>query len=101
MNRPEDQGAAEPHKHDGAEFIYVIDGALAVVIGGEETVLDAGDSVYFDSGREHSYRRAGRATCHAPSSSLRRGDASPIASRPQERTATVTQALKTSSASAT
>jgi transcriptional regulator with XRE-family HTH domain len=91
---------AEPHKHDGAEFIYVIDGALAVSIGGEETELNAGDSMYFDSGREHSYRRAGRATCHAIVVTTP-AQASPIASQTQERTATVTQALKTSSTAPT
>jgi transcriptional regulator with XRE-family HTH domain len=55
----------EPHKHQGAEIIYVIKGQLVVGIEGEDTTLDEGDSMYFDSGYAHSYRRQGRAACSA------------------------------------
>ena len=54
-----------PHKHPGAEFIYVLRGQLAVVINGEETALAEGDSIYFDSGYPHAYRRQGRGPCSA------------------------------------
>lgn len=59
------QEATEPHAHDGAEVIYVIKGELVVAIGDEETTLGEGDSIYFDSGHPHSYRRAGDAPCEA------------------------------------
>ena len=55
----------EPHEHKGAEIIYVISGQLVVSIAGEETILSEGDSMYFDSGHPHTYRRQGRATCSA------------------------------------
>jgi len=55
----------EPHKHAGAEIIYVIRGQLVVSIDGGDTTLDEGDSMYFDSGYAHSYRRQGRAACAA------------------------------------
>ena len=55
----------EPHKHAGAEIIYVIRGQLVVSIDGENTTLDEGDSMYFDSAYAHSYRRQGRASCSA------------------------------------
>jgi transcriptional regulator with XRE-family HTH domain len=55
----------EPHKHQGAEIIYVIKGQLVVGIEGEDTTLDEGDSMYFDSGYAHSYRRQGRSACSA------------------------------------
>jgi quercetin dioxygenase-like cupin family protein len=58
-------GATEPHKHSGAEIIYVISGQLAVNVDGEDTLLAEGDSMYFDSGYPHSYRRQGRGTCSA------------------------------------
>lgn len=45
-----------PHVHEGAEFIHVLDGDLGVYYIDEETVLHAGDSVYFDSGHSHGYR---------------------------------------------
>ena len=57
--------ATEPHHHEGAEIIYVIKGQLVVSIEGEDTALDEGDSMYFDSGHAHSYRRQGRALCSA------------------------------------
>ena len=55
----------EPHKHKGAEIIYVIKGQLVVNIDGGDTTLDEGDSMYFDPGYAHSYRRQGRASCSA------------------------------------
>lgn len=55
----------DEHAHPGAEIIYVICGRLAVTVDGRETVLDEGDSIYFDSGFAHSYRRDGPAPCSA------------------------------------
>jgi transcriptional regulator with XRE-family HTH domain len=55
----------QPHKHSGAEIIYVIGGQLVVNVDGEDTQLGVGDSMYFDSGYPHSYRRQGRAACAA------------------------------------
>ena len=57
--------ASEPHHHDGAELIYVLKGRLAVNIDGEETILDEGDAMYFESDAPHSYRRRGRSACTA------------------------------------
>jgi len=56
---------AAPHKHAGAEIIFVISGQLVVNIDGDDTMLGEGDSMYFDSGFPHSYRRHGRAACSA------------------------------------
>ncbi len=55
----------EPHRHVGAETIYVTRGQLVVRIECQDTTLRAGDSMYFDSGFPHSYRRHGRAACSA------------------------------------
>jgi len=56
---------APPHHHEGVEFIYVMDGKLEITIAGEETVLDRGDSIYFDASQPHSYRRVGNRRCTA------------------------------------
>jgi transcriptional regulator with XRE-family HTH domain len=53
------------HQHDGGEFIYLLSGTLTVQIGGEEHTLEARDSMYFDSGTPHGYRRTGARTCAA------------------------------------
>jgi quercetin dioxygenase-like cupin family protein len=53
------------HAHDGAEFIHVLKGTLALHIAGDEHVLDEGDSIYFDPSRPHSYARAGHHSCEA------------------------------------
>jgi transcriptional regulator with XRE-family HTH domain len=58
-------GKSEPHAHVGAEFIYLLKGTLALAVGGEEHVLEEGDSVYFDSGAPHAYRRVGAPVCAA------------------------------------
>jgi transcriptional regulator with XRE-family HTH domain len=55
----------QPHSHPGAEIIYVVSGQLVVSFDGGNTLLEEGDSMYFDSGFPHSYRRQGRAFCSA------------------------------------
>lgn len=54
---------ARVHLHPGIEFLYVINGELALKIGTEEYLLDSGDSIYFDSSIPHSYRRTGEKLC--------------------------------------
>jgi transcriptional regulator with XRE-family HTH domain len=53
------------HDHEGIEFIYVLSGKLVLTLRDEETVLDAGDSIYFDSTVTHSYHRGGSRPCTA------------------------------------
>ncbi len=50
-----DTKSTKPHQHDGAEFLHVLQGALAVNYQSDEYFLGAGDSVYFDSSEPHSY----------------------------------------------
>ncbi|HUU35605.1 MAG TPA: XRE family transcriptional regulator [Vicinamibacterales bacterium] len=49
-----------PHEHGGAEFVHMLKGRLGLAVDGDEHVLAAGDSIYFDSARPHSYRRLSR-----------------------------------------
>ena len=51
------------HTHAGVEFIYTLKGRLNVHIDGQEHSLESGDSMYFDSGLPHGYRRSGTSTC--------------------------------------
>lgn len=44
------------HSHEGAEFIHLLSGTLAIHYQDEEHVLNAGDSVYFDASEAHTYR---------------------------------------------
>jgi len=53
------------HQHPGGEFIYVLAGTLRVNVGGDEHTLEARDSMYFDSGVPHGYRKAGGKPCCA------------------------------------
>lgn len=41
-------------KHDGEEFLFILEGAMEFNYGGKKYILKKGDSVYFDSGIEHS-----------------------------------------------
>lgn len=45
---------SEPIAHPGEELFYVLEGALTLEIGGERSVLAAGDSVHFSATRIHS-----------------------------------------------
>ena len=48
------------HFHQGAEFLYMLEGSIAVRFEQEDHVLRAGDSVYFDATEPHSYRGLGK-----------------------------------------
>ncbi len=54
--------AVEPkaHLHPGFEFLYVLDGELAIRHGEHESTLEAGDAVYFDASTPHSYVCVGK-----------------------------------------
>jgi mannose-6-phosphate isomerase-like protein (cupin superfamily) len=53
----------KPHQHAGVEFLYVLKGSLTLKMGSDEYVLEADDSMYFDSAAPHSYRRNGSKPC--------------------------------------
>ena len=48
------------HLHPGFEFLYLLDGELALRHGEQECTLEAGDAVYFDASTPHSYQCAGK-----------------------------------------
>src|SRR5215469_899375 len=43
------------HMHPGFEFLYVLDGELALHHGEHHATLEPGDAVYFDASTPHSY----------------------------------------------
>ena len=53
------------HKHDGIEFIHVMEGKLGLYVRNGEQKLGSGDSAYLVSSVPHGYRRIGRAPCRA------------------------------------
>lgn len=55
----------KPHQHAGIEFLYVLSGDLTLKVGSDDYALEAGDSIYFDSGLQHSYRRMTNNPCNA------------------------------------
>jgi transcriptional regulator with XRE-family HTH domain len=62
---PLDAKEMHEHFHEGSEFLYIVGGSLSIRFHEEEHVLDAGDSVYFDSSEPHAYRSAGSEACKA------------------------------------
>lgn len=62
---PTDGPASEPHQHGTEEFVYLLEGTLAVVVDETEIVLEKGDALSFDSSILHSYRRIGSGICIA------------------------------------
>jgi quercetin dioxygenase-like cupin family protein len=53
---PGKESGEKPHgySHEGQEFNYMLKGRMKVVVSGHELVLEEGDSLYFDSGKEHA-----------------------------------------------
>lgn len=49
------KGELRPHEvvHQGEEFIYVLEGEMVFTVGGEQFLLRAGDSLYFDGMQKH------------------------------------------------
>ncbi|HKD45850.1 MAG TPA: XRE family transcriptional regulator [Candidatus Angelobacter sp.] len=62
---PGTENNPRPHMHQGFEFLHILKGKLELVIGSDATVLEAGDSIYFDSNLRHGYRGLGQEACTA------------------------------------
>ena len=56
---------SEPHRHGGAELIYVLKGRLVINVDDEEVELGEGDAMYFDSSLSHTYAQKGRSGASA------------------------------------
>ena len=54
----------EMNQHEGQEFEYVIDGSMKFVHNGHTEILNAGDSVYFDSSKPHGTIAIGGKECN-------------------------------------
>jgi len=61
---PANGAPTAPHAHSGVELVFVIAGSLSVEIHGVIHLLETGDSMYFDSAYEHSYRAAAAEGCN-------------------------------------
>jgi mannose-6-phosphate isomerase-like protein (cupin superfamily) len=46
--------------HEGEEFMYTIEGTHEVIYDGESYIVEAGDSIYFDSIVPHTGRSIGK-----------------------------------------
>jgi transcriptional regulator with XRE-family HTH domain len=53
----------EPHTHEGAEFVYVLQGQLSIEVEDTVFTLRKGDAMYFDSAAPHSYRHESTSDC--------------------------------------
>lgn len=51
------------NQHAGQEFDYILSGTLKVSVNGKETVLTAGDCIYYDSSKPHGMIAVGGAEC--------------------------------------
>ncbi|HMQ92997.1 MAG TPA: XRE family transcriptional regulator [Amaricoccus sp.] len=47
--------SSDPHRHDGAELVFVLAGQVAVTVGETEVLLAEGDALYFDPAVPHRY----------------------------------------------
>lgn len=51
---------ADPYTHEGEEFGFVLEGTYEAIVQNERYVLEAGDSIYFQSHMPHSVRAIGK-----------------------------------------
>ncbi|MCZ7589978.1 MAG: XRE family transcriptional regulator [Gaiella sp.] len=57
----ESGGMTDPTRHEGEEFVHVIEGCVELTVAGTDPVLlEPGDSAYYRSDVPHSFRNAGR-----------------------------------------
>ena len=52
----------EFNSHPGQEFNYVIEGTMKIIIDTHEIILNAGDSIYYDSGYRHAMKALNQTT---------------------------------------
>jgi transcriptional regulator with XRE-family HTH domain len=52
----------EFNAHPGQEFNYIIEGTMKIVIDTHEIILNAGDSIYYDSGHNHAMKAMNQTT---------------------------------------
>ena len=50
------------YQHEGEEFVYVLKGSIEITVGEHVNLLDAGDSLHFNSGIRHRLRNLGDET---------------------------------------
>lgn len=50
---------SQPVRHPGEEFFYILEGRVELRHGDEAHILEAGDSVYWDSNEPHSLKALG------------------------------------------
>ncbi|MDR3113497.1 MAG: cupin domain-containing protein [Endomicrobium sp.] len=50
------------YSHHGHEFNYVLEGTIKIIHDGKEYILEQGDSIYFDSGFNHTMSAIGDKT---------------------------------------
>jgi len=73
---PTSQVDPQPRAHDGHEWIYVLSGRVRLVLGQEDSVLEPGDVVEFETRVPHWFGSTGEAPAEMLS----------IFGRPGERT---------------
>ncbi len=57
---PEKTHEGVEYKHDGEEFVYVLEGRLEILADGKMHVLKKGQSIHFDSGKTHKLSNPGK-----------------------------------------
>ena len=57
--KPSDASKMATSAHEGEEFLYVLKGSITVLYGLDKFVLNAGESIYYDSVVEHLVTSAG------------------------------------------
>lgn len=61
---PAQTDQSQPVRHAGEEFFYILEGQIELKHGNETYILNAGDSVYWDSNEPHQLKALGTKIAH-------------------------------------
>jgi len=61
---PEENRELVPNRHDGQEFDYILTGAMRIMVGEHDIILNEGDSIYYDSRTPHAMQAHGGTPVH-------------------------------------
>jgi DNA-binding transcriptional MerR regulator/mannose-6-phosphate isomerase-like protein (cupin superfamily) len=53
-------GSGDSYSHEGEEFLFILRGQFKIALAGEEFLLKAGDSFYFESATPHTWVNPGK-----------------------------------------
>ena len=82
---PPSRSAPDLKSHEGYEWLYVLDGKLRLILGGQDLLLTAGEAAEFDTRVPHWFGSTGKEPTELLSLFGRQGERAHLRARPAVR----------------